>query len=617
MKNPIIYPLVVCLVVGAALCAQNPVASKLERPIDLLDLRDATLRDAIRIIAEETGLNVVASEEAGQKTISCFLQGVTTRQAIESIAKTFGMWYREDESSGIIRMMTAKEFERDLATFRDEKTQVFTLLFPNAVDVAVAVRNLFGSRVRLSLDREIMNDEYREILQRFQRFDILDRRGQSLGVFGGQTGINDFGSSQNGNGLFNNSSTEAADFRSTRGVDDDDRDRRRAESDANSPALTPDQLETLQKALAASGDSDGSLLEKLRGAQPSIFVTIMRRSNTIAVRSADGPALKEIERLVRRLDVPTPQVLLEVKILGLDLGDDFNSVFDSSYMSGLHSVGFENGNVRGGTGLFDPGAFIYQYVSDSFAARLQLLQEKNRVVTLATPTLLVANNEVARLFIGEERPIVRNISSQTTVNQNAVTTTPQNTVEIRPVGTTLLITPNINADRTISLRVLQENSDVKTGAASIPVVTSTGEVINQPVDVVGSRSVSGTVIAKDGLSLALGGLVQEGIEIREEGIPGLMDIPLLGMLFRREAKMRTHQELVILIRPFVLFTPTEGQEISRRLADRLLIHPSAASMGRSLGAFDKSEVPNAPLTSDPLKELLQYQSGLPTRNDRR
>ena len=82
---------------------------------------------------------------------------------------------------------------------------------------------------------------------------------------------------------------------------------------------------------------------------------------------------------------------------------------------------------------------------------MQLLENANRVTTLATPLLLVANNEVSRIFIGQERSrSCTNIGSQTNQNQTqSLTNSPNTTIDLRnPVGTTLLITPNINADRT-------------------------------------------------------------------------------------------------------------------------------------------------------------------------
>ena len=67
--------------------------------------------------------------------------------------------------------------------------------------------------------------------------------------------------------------------------------------------------------------------------------------------------------------------------------------------------------------------------------------------------------------------------------------------------------PQINADRTVTLRVLQENSQVLTGGATIPIVTGNGSIQSQPVDIVSTRTFSGTVVAKDSLTLAIGGLI--------------------------------------------------------------------------------------------------------------
>jgi general secretion pathway protein D len=143
------------------------------------------------------------------------------------------------------------------------------------------------------------------------------------------------------------------------------------------------------------------------------------------------------------------------------------------------------------------GDMTFQIVNEYFRARMQLLEEKNRVTVLATPLLLTANNEVSRLFIGEERPLVRNISSQTILTENNVATAPNTTVEFRSVGITLLITANINSDRTVTLRLVQENSAINSAGASIPVVLSGGAVQNVNVDTVSSRVISGTFAAKD------------------------------------------------------------------------------------------------------------------------
>ncbi len=236
---------------------------------------------------------------------------------------------------------------------------------------------------------------------------------------------------------------------------------------------------------------------------------------------------------------------------------------------------------------------IFQYVSDSFRMRMQMLSEKNRVTQLATPVLLTTNNEVSRLFVGEERPIVYNISSQAVVNNNTTTVVPNTTIEFQPVGTTLLVTPNINADRTVTLRILQENSHIEPGAATIPVVSSNGTVTSQPVDVVAAQTLSGTVVAKDGLTLVVGGLIQESVNDNRAMVPVLGDIPLAGIFFRRQDTGRSRQELIILIRPYILNTPSESEAAGRKLVGELSIHPMAPDVKGSMNTYDSKEIPTA------------------------
>ncbi len=573
----------------------------LDAVIELLDLREAPLEDALRMLSEESGVNLIASESASKKPVSAFLQGMSIRDAIEAIALSNGLWYRIDEESRLVRIMSNEEFQRDLKEFRDQRTTVFTLLFPNAFDIAAALRNLYGDRVRMSLDRDLLYDQYEELSQRLRRFDLFDERTQGQGVFGNQSTILSGQSFQNGQQNFGLLSSLSPDSGWDRG-------RPERASDAPLEDLGAAQIRALDE-LARSGEDPGAL-DQMEGEEPTIFVTVMRRTNTLVVRSADSAAMDDIERLVKTLDVPTPQVLLEVKILNLDLGDDFSSAFNFLFSDGKSAASFTQGLIDTDADAEDPNAFLFRFVDEHFRARIELLEQDNRVTTLATPLLLVANNEVARLFVGEERPLVRAVSSQTIVTESSTTTAPTNTIEIRPVGTTLLLTPNVNADRTVTLRVLQETSQVREGAATIPVILSNGTVEQQPIDVVATRNLTGTVVAKDGLTLAIGGLIEEDVGSLRSGVPLLMDLPILGALFRRETKTRSHRELLLLIRPYVLFTSAEGTAISRQLTEELSRHPVGFD-GRTLGTYGKDEVPRPPLGKNPLRDALRFQSGLP------
>ncbi|MFG0318718.1 MAG: type II secretion system protein GspD, partial [Planctomycetota bacterium JB042] len=298
--------------------------------------------------------------------------------------------------------------------------------------------------------------------------------------------------------------------------------------------------------------------------QAPIYVTAASRQNKLLVRTSDTAALAQIEELVRELDVPTALVLLELRILAVGLDDAQESFFEYQFASGSAQGEFATGDIAapssglgpGGTGLRAED-LIFQYVDSTFAARLQVLESENRVQTLATPILLTANNEVSRLFVGREVPLNRSFEGgQTLVNEATTTTATGSTdIEFRPVGTTLFLTPNINADRSVTLRIVQENSDVNSTAEVL--VPSGTDFVPQDVGVVSSQSVSGTIVAQDDRAVAFGGLIERGTTSDVAGIPYLRDIPYLGVLFRRTVEEQTRREIVIVVRPYVIGTPAE------------------------------------------------------------
>ncbi len=591
--------------------------------LSYVEFRDLPLIDALRMLADQSGRNYSASADANKIPVNVLLREVPADTVVEEITKSHGLWSKRDPVSGIVRIMTLGEFEKDLAGFREEQTEIFTLKYPNVAEIAVAIEDLFGDRVQLSLGAEEKDDDMRRDLEeRFDRFDILTERTQVAGAMNGTilgnnvNGVASYGGRNYGIGGFNRDSYDDRNSYSRRRSDrrDIEREQRRQgrEADPTLP-MTAAQAERIEQALvaAAAGRRGGPDVDALRGRPSTIYVTASRRNNMIIVRTADARALEEIRGIVHQLDVQTPIVLLEVKVLSIELGKGFESAFEYAVSDGRFGGSFSTGVINpsvardpitnapvgvipmpgvGSTGLRD-GQFIFQYLGDSVRARLQLLAKKNRVKTIATPTLLTANNEVSRLFLGEERPLVRGISSQTIITDNNVATTPNTETEFRNVGNTLLITPNINADRTVTLRLVQENSFISPNAANIPVVT-TGEtdddnngilpgignnnnrrnvtgVRQVPVDVVGTRSVSGTFVAKDGMAVAIGGLIEEVDNDRREGVPILSDIPGLGVLFRRQNTEKSRRELVIILRPYVMSTPRDSERISHDLLDRL------------------------------------------------
>ena len=202
----------------------------------------------------------------------------------------------------------------------------------------------------------------------------------------------------------------------------------------NDEKLTTDQLQALgNQDPAQAGGISSERLQEVTSQEPPIHVAINQTHGMIIVRTSDKIAMSSIANLIEQLDRPTPQVLLEVRILEVTLGDQFKSAFDFEFSqnkttpavgdpafvpSNLVNTATEqfigpgasylnNGGSALGSGNFDVEAdgstFVYQFLDQNFRARVQLLEEENRVNVVATPILLASNNRPASLRIGEER----------------------------------------------------------------------------------------------------------------------------------------------------------------------------------------------------------------------
>ena len=154
------------------------------RRVSNVEFERIPLAQAMQTLSKEVGLNVVTSADAGTQPITVYLEDVTAIDAIDAIVKANGLFYRIEEPSGIIRIATREEYERDLSSFRDQETRVFTLLYPNPTAVAQAIQHVYGNRVQLnSADNDFT--DFIELTQRFNRFDLVDGRALGLGTFGG------------------------------------------------------------------------------------------------------------------------------------------------------------------------------------------------------------------------------------------------------------------------------------------------------------------------------------------------------------------------------------------------------------------------------------------------
>jgi type II secretory pathway component GspD/PulD (secretin) len=239
--------------------------------------------------------------------------------------------------------------------------------------------------------------------------------------------------------------------------------------------------------------------------------------------------LLRMDRVLDDLDGPPRQVLIEAKILEINLtndvsyGIDWSLIFSSGSSSGTIDVtGFAAPATPLGEGLF------VGYTSGDFNARIEALEGVTGLQTLASPRLLAIDGIPAEIIVGDQL----GFSVVTTVNQTVI-----QSVQFLDTGAQLRITPTITADGFILMTIHPELSDGK---------------VDQGVPSKTTAQVTTDALVRDGQTLFVGGLIRERDEEIRRGIPGLMRIPILGRLFGKTSKTTRRSELVTLITPHIM-----------------------------------------------------------------
>ena len=150
-------------------------------------------------------------------------------------------------------------------------------------------------------------------------------------------------------------------------------------------------------------------------------------------------------------------------------------------------------------------------------------------------------------------PILTSTQQSTLASANIVSS-----IQYRDTGTILTILPQVNSAGLVNMEIRQEVSNVG--------VTSFGDT-NSPSFT--SRETETTVVVRDRESVLIGGIIDERVERSRNGIPFLMDVPVLGRLFRVEQDKRERTELIILITPYVIRDRNEAQAVTQEFTNRV------------------------------------------------
>jgi general secretion pathway protein D len=308
-----------------------------------------------------------------------------------------------------------------------------------------------------------------------------------------------------------------------------------------------------------TGDTKVSNVGKVR--------IIADEPNNSIVVVATAREYENIRPIITQLDVMPLQVLIDATIVEVDLVNDLQYGMQWSFNSGnFHNLlsQISSGDI---TAIGPVTGYSMFYSGGSAKAVLNALADKSTVNVIASPSLMVLNNQQASINVGDKVPIA---TSQST-NTNSVNVTPSilptgnnvnaivtNNIQMLDTGVTLKITPRVNAGGLVLMKIEQE--------ANQPVQTTTS-TLNSPT--IQQRKINSSIAIKNGETIVLGGLIRDETDNSLSGVPFLSEIPVIGSLFGTTSKSRKKTELVILITPRVVQDEKNARDVTNEFKRKL------------------------------------------------
>jgi len=268
-------------------------------------------------------------------------------------------------------------------------------------------------------------------------------------------------------------------------------------------------------------------------------VKIDERTNKMAI--IDYPEkIEDISKIIEAFDEKMPQVLIDAQIIEIKPSDKFEMGVDWDFWIENHfdikaalPVGNANRLLLGTPNTAPPGKGDYKAILD-------LLRTIGDTKILSSPRIMAINNQEAKILVGTKDAYITSTSSQATD-----TTVTSQSVNFVDVGIKLYVTPTINHDGFITMKIKPEISSSQRTS-----ITADGKISEIPI--VTTSEAETSVIIKDGVTIIIGGLQKDENTKTLKKIPILGDIPGLGLLFKSTSSQLTKTELVILLTPHIV-----------------------------------------------------------------
>ena len=322
---------------------------------------------------------------------------------------------------------------------------------------------------------------------------------------------------------------------------------------------------------------------ELDSEEVSVVADVM--NNSILVRASPRNYKKILDAL-KQLDIVPLQVLVQASIIEVTLGGDLQygiswnflaNLGDSGYKSDFSLNGLTNdkytgqtstttdtttGTVAGtvaaaataGTNLLhrDFPGFNWTIVANPsrLVATLSALAQQTKVNVLSSPSVMVLDNQEAKILVGQEVPVQTQAQQSTVANSNII-----NSYQYRQAGVSLEVKPRVTPGGMVQMAILQKVDNVK------------GELTDRPTFT--NRQVKSAVAVRSNQAVVLGGLIQDKLDESKSGVPGLYELPFLGPLFGKTGKVAERTELIVILIPKVVASDQDVESVSQDFRNRL------------------------------------------------
>lgn len=371
----------------------------------------------------------------------------------------------------------------------------------------------------------------------------------------------------------------------------------------------PIEESTGQMKGAATPQAQAAIRARSQGKEMEVSIIAENSTNSLVITST-AEDFETLKQVIRQLDIPRDQVLVEVLIaevsltktldigvewrLAKEVGSDLIAFGGTTY-GDLDTLVVSFPNTPGGLVVGAIGETISFKVGGetielpNLGALISLIQTDSDVNILATPTIVTMDNHEAEIVVAQNVPFQTSAKFDS-LNQPIIT------YDYRDVGLTLRITPQISSNRVVKLDIFTQLEVLVSGTV--------GDGIGQQIaPTTLKRKADTTIVVKDHNTVVIGGLIRDSMVKSRQQVPFLGSLPILGPLFRKEGTVTEKTNLLIFLTPHIIANSEEMRDVSRASVSKQGMLPESVMKETGLLGPDVDE--SEPDQAAPEKEEIR------------